>query len=327
MDELILRHLSGEATDVEQRRLEHWRAASSANEVRFREVQAVWSGLGTVRSPRRSRRPDPDAMMAEAERRRARQRASRSRRAVLRSPWTGYGIAAAAVLVLGFVGLDVWPGRGGAGTALATVESSVAPGRVVAIRLSDGTFVRLAEGATVDFPAESGRREVALAGRAFFAVAPGRLPFVVRTGGGEVRVTGTRFEVWHGDEGLRVVVVEGTVELTASGELVKAAAGQVATATPDGVPQVADVDDVWSLLDWPGGLLAFQSTSLSDVAEQLEHHFGVDVGIGDPSVAERSVTGSFQDEALEDIVDAICAVTGLRCELRAGSVALGVPVR
>jgi transmembrane sensor len=325
MDELILRHLNGEATDVEQRRLEHWREAAPANEGRFREVQAVWSGLGSVRSPRLSSRPDPRAMMAEAERRRARRRASRSRMAVLRSPWTGYGIAAAAALVLGFVGLEVWQERVVVGAALATVESSVGSGRVVAIRLSDGSFLRLAEGSTVDFPAESGRREVVLDGRAFFAVAPGGLPFVVRTGGGEVSVTGTRFEVRHEGEELRVVVVEGTVELTASGRVAQVGAGQAGTALSGGIPRVADVDDVWALLDWPGGLLAFQGTSLSDVAEQLEHHFGVDVELGDPTVAERSVTGSFQDESLDDVVETICAVTGIRCERQGDSVVFGAP--
>ncbi|MEJ2206350.1 MAG: FecR domain-containing protein [Gemmatimonadota bacterium] len=265
-------------------------------------------------------------MMAEAERRRARQRASRSRRALLRSPWTGYGIAAAAALVLGFVGMEVWQGRGAAGAALATVESSVGAGRVVAIRLSDGSFVRLAQGATVDFPAERGQREVVLDGRAFFAVAPGELPFVVRTRGGEVRVTGTRFEVRDGGDGLRVVVVEGTVELTAAEQVFHVAAGQVATVAPGGIPRVADADDVWALLDWPGGLLAFQHTSLGDVAEQLEHHFGVDVRIGDPAVAGRSVTGSFQDEALEEVVDAVCTVTGIRCEQRGDSLVFGTPM-
>jgi len=325
MDELILRHLNGEATDVEERRLENWRGASSDNEVRFQEVQAIWDGLGSVTGPRLSRRPDAHAMMAEAERRRARQRASRSRRAVLRSPWTGYGIAAAAALVLGFVGLEMWPGMSTPGAALATVESSVGSGRVVAIRLSDGSFVRLAEGSTVDFPAEPDRREVVLDGRAFFAVAPGGVPFVVRTGGGELRVTGTRFEVRDDGEGLRVVVAEGTVELTASGRVVQVRAGQVATAPPGGLPQVAVVDDVWALLDWPGGLLAFQHTSLREVAPQLEHHFGVHVALGDPAVADRTVTGSFQDESLQEVVDAICAVTAIRCEHQGDSLVLGVP--
>jgi ferric-dicitrate binding protein FerR (iron transport regulator) len=49
--------------------------------------------------------------------------------------------------------------------------------------LSDGTFLRAAEGASLEFPAEAGRREVVLHGRAFFAVAHGERPFVARTGG------------------------------------------------------------------------------------------------------------------------------------------------
>ncbi|MEJ2206351.1 MAG: hypothetical protein P8170_19850 [Gemmatimonadota bacterium] len=48
MDELILRHLNGEATDVEQRRLENWREASPGNEVRFLEARAIWNGPGAL---------------------------------------------------------------------------------------------------------------------------------------------------------------------------------------------------------------------------------------------------------------------------------------
>ena len=325
MDELILRHLNGEATDVERHRLEKWRASSPGNEGRYRELRAVWDGLGSVQAHRPASRPDADAMMAEAERRRARSRASRSARAFLRSPWVGYGIAAAAGLVLAIVGLQKWQEGTRAEGALATVESTVGPGRVVAMTLSDGTFLRAAEGTSLEFPAEAGRREVVLDGTAFFAVAPGSEPFVVRTAAGELRVMGTRFEVRAGGDALRVVVVEGTVEISGPGGEAELGAGQVATVRSGGVPEVVTVGNVWALLDWPSGLLAFQRTPLGDVAGQIEHHFGVDVRIEDSMVAARRVTGSFGDDSLDEVVGAVCAVTGIRCERDGDTFVLGVP--
>jgi len=264
-------------------------------------------------------------MVAEAERRRARSRARRSATAFLRSPWVGYGVAVAAGLVLAFLGLRSWGARGRPGAALATVESAVGPGRVVAMTLSDGTFLRAAQGTSLEFPAEAGQREVVLDGTAFFAVAPGSEPFVVRTAEGELRVMGTRFEVRSGSGELRVVVVEGTVELSGPGGEAELGAGQVATVRRGGPPEVATVEDVWALLDWPSGLLAFQRTPLGDVAGQLERHFGVDVRIEDSVVAARRVTGSFRDDSLDEVVGAVCAVTGIRCEREGDTFVLGIP--
>lgn len=325
MDELILRQLNGEVTDVEQHRLEKWRAASPGNEGRYQEVRALWEGLGTLSRSGRASTPDAPSMMAEAERRRARSRARRSRREVLRSPWIGYGVAAAAGLALAFIGLRAWTSRGDTAVALAAVESSVGPGGIVAMTLSDGSFLRVAEGARMDFPAKAGRREVVLDGRAFFAVARARAPFVVRTAAGELRVTGTRFEVRTEGDDVRVIVVEGTVELVGPAGAADLEAGQVGTVQAGGAPRVTTVGDVWALLDWPGRLLAFQRTSLRAVAGQLAHEFGVEVRIADSLVADRRVTGSFQDDSLDEVVDALCAVTGIRCERVGSTVVLGVP--
>ena len=324
MDELILRQLNGEATDVEEHRIEKWRVVSFENEARYREMSVLWEGLGTVVRHGRARRPDVDAIVAEAERRRSWGQWSRARRAFLRSPWLAYGIATAAVLVLALFGVRDWRAGLGVGVALSAVESSVGPGRVVAMTLSDGTFLRVAEGAKLDFPAEVGRREVVLDGRAFFAVASGESPFVVHTHSGDVRVHGTRFEVRAQAHELRVVVVEGTVDVISAQGTTMLRAGQVATVRDGEAAEVVTVGDIWTLLDWPSGLLAFQRTPLGDVAGQLARHFGVDVRIEDSVAAGMRVTGSFEGDSLHQVVDAVCAVTAVRCEQRGDTVVMGV---
>jgi ferric-dicitrate binding protein FerR (iron transport regulator) len=177
----------------------------------------------------------------------------------------------------------------------------------------------------VDFPTVEGRREVVLQGKAFFAVAPGSVPFVVRTHAGEARVHGTRFEASTERDRLDVVVVEGTVALIGPGGTQDVRQGQVGSLDGEGAPTVKTVDDVWALLDWPDPLLAFQKTPLGGIAAQLTARFGVPVVIGDSSVVDRRVTGSFGDESLDDVVSAVCAVTAIRCEHRGGAVVIGVP--
>ncbi len=324
MDELIVRYLSGDATDVEARRVEKWRDASAGNAAHVRELAALWEGLDRVRTSERHPRPRAEALMEEAERRREASRSTAARRALLRSPWAGYGLAAAAVLVASFVGLDAWKERA-RGHGLSPVESSAGAGEVVAMTLSDGTYVRLAPGATLRFPAVAGRREVELDGRAFFAVSHGGEPFVVRGGGGDVTVLGTRFQVESDGEGLEVVVVEGVVEVAAPGGTARALADQVATVREGAAPVVTSVTDVWSRLDWPGGLLVFQGTPLASVAAELGRFYGVVVELRDTSAGGLGITGSFQGEPLEAVVEAVCAVTGIQCEVTPDGVLLGVP--
>jgi transmembrane sensor len=79
------------------------------------------------------------------------------------------------------------------------------------------------------------------------------------------------------------------------------------------------------LLDWPGGLLAFQRTPLREIASQLARHFRVEVQLQDSLVATRRVTGSFQDASLDDVVSSVCAVTGIRCSHEGGVVVFGPP--
>jgi transmembrane sensor len=319
VDEIVLRYLDGTATDVERHRVEKWRRAAPENETQFCEIEAIWEGLGHVTSRHQGVRPDAASFIDAAERRRKHLRARRTRSAVLRSPWFSFGAAAAAVLV----GIWAWPGDEVQTSALSSIESTVGAGQVIAMILSDGSYLRMAPGTRVEFPAEASRREVVMEGRAFFAVASGTGPFVVCTSLGEITVQGTRFEVRTEEGLLRVVVVEGVVWLAGSHGRVEVHPGQMATVFQGGEPQVTTVGDVWPLLDWPGGLLAFQRTPLRDVASQLARHFHVDVQIRDSLVAANRVTGSFQDTSLDEVVSAVCAVTGIRCDHQGDVVVLG----
>ena len=142
-------------------------------------------------------------------------------------------------------------------------------GETVTVTLQDGSYVRLDGGARLEEWGTEGTRTVTLEGRAFFAVAREEdRPFTVRTGAGEVRVLGTRFEVGpEGEDGVRIVVVEGRVGVTNALGSVEVPAGSMAWMR-EAAPPVAQVaEDVWALLDWPGGILVFQSTPLARVAE------------------------------------------------------------
>lgn len=191
------------------------------------------------------------------------------------------------------------------------------------VALADGTVVRLAAGSTLRFAADAERREAWLTGRAFFGVRhEAERPFVVHTDLGQTRVLGTRFEVRHSDDELRVVVVEGRVSVSgSSGRSTDVNPGQVVRLGANGDFSLT-TEDVQALLDWEQGLLVFQATPLSTVADELDRHFGVGVDLR-ADLAERRITAWFDDEPLEEVVSSICLVVGVPCTVDRDSVFVG----
>lgn len=323
MDDLIARSLSGEASELERRKLDRWRAASPGNERVYRDARAAWTAVPRPEEEAVGAPPDPAEVVREARERRRRSAARGARRAILRSPWTGYGVAAAAAVAVLVVSLRSG-GRAAPDAPLSPLESSTGNGQVVTMTLSDGSVVRTAPSTRVEFPPARGRREVNLEGKAFFAVAASAEPFVVRTDLGELTVLGTRFEVVAAPRSLRLVVVEGVVRLRGAGEAVEVRQGQVAYLSRGSAPRVLDRTDPWSLLDWGDGLLVFQATPLREVAGQLQRHFGRDVRVTD-ELAERRVTAWFQDESLEEVAAAVCLIVAARCQVSDTTVRIGPP--
>jgi transmembrane sensor len=320
MDDLIIRRLSGAATDIELRTLARWRAESPDNERAYREVQRVWNLASDEETMPVAAPPALETIAAEAEARRRRLRSRNRRWRVVRSPWVGYGLATAAVLAVMFVSFGRQPDEPRA-PLLRPIESTASGADVVTMSLSDGSVVRLAASTTIEFPPEATRREVVLDGRAFFAVSEDQTPFVVRTAMADVVVHGTRFEVTVSDDGLRLIVVEGTVSLAGPDGSAIVDAHHVAYLSPGTGLRVVARDDVWSLMRWPSGLLVFQATPLVDVAEELRRHFGRDVSLA-AGLESRRITAWFSDESLEEVVAAVCLIAAANCEIGPASVTI-----
>jgi ferric-dicitrate binding protein FerR (iron transport regulator) len=217
----LARYASGEADDVERADIERWAAESSGNRAALDSVRRGWTasaerttwdadGAWARLQPKLGQViPDPKVLPFEPRApRRSWVRASRL-----------VSLAAAAVLVFA-VALEMRrsgetvPGSIAlsAGTTFSTTV-----GEQRSFDLPDGTQVvlgaasslRLAEGYG------SGSREVFLEGRAFIRVVhDAASPFVVHAGGTRTVDLGTAFEVRaYPDEGVRVVVTEGSVEV------------------------------------------------------------------------------------------------------------------
>jgi len=323
MDDLIVKSLRGEATDFEARQLDHWRTGSPDNEREYQSFVRLWHRASEPEGPVVGPPPRLDTIVRVGEARRARGQAKAARRAVLLSPWTGIGLIAAAATVVIFVSLPSDEEQSAPTRGLFPVESSSSSADVTTLGLSDGSVVRMMPDSRVEFPATVDRREVTLEGRAFFAVAADPIPFVVRTHLGEVTVRGTRFEVFAAPGEVRIAVVEGTLRIEGESGSAEVGPGQVTYLRPGLPPMVLNHADMWSMLDWDGGLLIFEATPLSMVAVELSRHFGREVSLVDEDLGKVRITAWFEDEPIEEVVSAVCLVASTRCELTEEEVSIG----
>ena len=324
MDNLIIRVLNGDASPFEVQRLSRWRDESPENEALFRELSKVWELTAPEPGEKTSAHPPVAEVLKAAEAlgvdegsasedsQEASPPSSPGGTRVLkpRRPWRSWGLMAASVTALA-IGLRAMGPLGPNPLA----EYRAPSGETLTVTLNDGSFVRMAEGSLLRVWDESSQREVSLEGKAFFAVTRDESrPFTVRTDHGDIRVLGTRFEVGESEDGVRAVVVEGLVSLSNEAGAVEVPAGSMARMSEGVAPVAEEAPDLWSLLDWPDGILVFQETPLVEVAAEVSRHFQQPLRVADPELGSRRITAWFQWESFTDVSDAICAVVGAPCQ-------------
>ena len=256
----------------------------------------------SIRSVRRDRIPARTSRRVPAP-------APSSRRRVLQ---VGVGVAAAAVLAtLVFFLLPVSPD---------TVTVQTASAEVRTVELPDGSSVRLLGDSRLTYPSgamdEDGARRVEFEGRAFFDIVPSAERFLLVTPDAQVTVLGTSFGAHTADDGTEVVLVEGSLRMSARQapeRTVVLAPGQMSRMTSAGVPSEPVSVQVHEHLTWTG-LFVFHATPVRDILPMLSGHYGVDIS-ADETLLDERVTGRFaQEESLAGTLDTVALAIGAAVE-------------
>lgn len=312
MDELILRVLRGDGSEIEERQVRKWRESSSANQRQYALMARLWN---LTEAEARSPGPPVPATTAAIVRAAERRRAVKRIKGPLGRRLAVWGIAAAAVLAIG-LGVTRWRAAKAPPGDFAATEFAAGVGETMTVTLNDGSFVRLAPDSRIRVSDGARERELWLEGRAFFAVARDEdRPFTVHTAAGSATVLGTRFELQSDHRNLRLVVVEGRVAVSAGGTRVEVGEREVGEVHDGSPPSVRQVENLSSLLQWPGGILVFQNTPLSRAAEEISRFFDRPVELTESVPADRRVTAWFGTETFEEVVQTLCVVTDVQCSV------------
>ncbi|MES2893766.1 MAG: FecR domain-containing protein [Bacteroidota bacterium] len=225
--------------------------------------------------------------------------------------------AAAAVAVIVSLSIFFLPSsrKQGASSQVASLEKKQnSKGIKSTIQLADGSKIWLNADSKIQYPEvfDGNTREVYLNGEAFFEVAknPAK-PFIIHLANGTVRVLGTSFNIraYDNEKAVETSVATGkvafipkyknttkkadTIFLTPNKKL-----SYVFTAEKIEVAATIAINDK----AWTEGKMIFKAMRLQEIATELERNFGKKVVFNNEEAKNYILTGSFQDNTLEEVM-------------------------
>ncbi|MGN7723452.1 FecR family protein [Chitinophaga sp. 22620] len=193
-------------------------------------------------------------------------------------------------------------------------------GKVMRLKLSDGSLVKLFPGSEIRLADNFNEQEraVQLKGRAFFEVTQDeQRPFSVTAGHLSTKVLGTSFEVNTDVEaGSRVTLLDGRVS-------VSDAAGEIATLDPGQQVLFNKLTHKWQVKQvnakdiaaWTTGEFIYEHAPLQQVFRDIQNWYDVTIDADLSSLRGKTITTNFKDLPLEQVLTMISKASGLRCTI------------
>lgn len=303
INDILAKHFSGESSAEEAKLVATWKRE---NEEEYQLLSEAWNDTDlTVLNGIDFKEFDTKKAWQKVDSRMV----DRKEAKIIRLNFYKKVAAACAVLLVGLAGFWFLNRSNG----FETLSNTAATPKE--ITLPDGSTVWLASHSTLDYHTDfKNNRSLKLQGEAFFEVAPDPAhPFIIATAMGDVEVLGTGFDVIATEKSTSVSVSHGKVALrNAKGAEVKLTAGESATSNQDGVSAVEKVGVNYD--SWKTGIFTFDNSNLLEVSQLLEKHYGKTIQLDDPKKGEELVSGTFINQPIEKIIEAIVLTCGVEAE-------------
>ncbi|WP_372948476.1 FecR family protein [Mariniphaga sp.] len=206
----------------------------------------------------------------------------------------------------------------GTGQQTAQMNEVIIPyGKKTELLLADGTKVWLNAGSRLAFPSKftKNTREIYLEGEACFLVAKNEnQPFIVKTGGLDVKVLGTHFNVsaYSKDATIETVLLEGSVAVQkpkafglGKTEVVLKPSQKASFQKEESEFTVTDEVDVDLYVAWTYGWLKYDKESLLSVLRKVERYYNVEIQLPANYPGDDLITGKLD---LKESLDAVMVV-------------------
>ena len=191
--------------------------------------------------------------------------------------------------------------------------------------LEDGSSVTLNTNSKVAIEYSRANRLVQLDnGEALFNVERNpKRPFIVETRHGDITVTGTVFTVFSEATETIISVVSGAVDISpVASPRVTLMPGQQIKIDNNGRGGTILNFDANNALAWRNGKARYNTAPLGSVITDLNRYFERPIVLGDPSLADLSVTGEFGVEDQQTVVNALTVAFSLEQTLAPSQIIL-----
>ncbi|WP_137132640.1 FecR family protein [Rhizobium sp. FY34] len=308
--------LGGDPLDAQARAsFQRWRSQSIYHAEAFEFAHNTWGDLAGLREApgalyldRVSAKPGPERSLAGVA------MPHRPRRPL----WLGASMA--AICLAAMIGVsNFWYGSP---ITLLVADYQTAPGEQRSVTLPDGSVVDLSSASAIALHfSDRERRVELLEGAAYFTAAPKagaeNRPFVVEGAEGTATALGTQFVMDRLSDSVEVTVVEHEVRVnltdpehqSASAILAPGQSVRYSARTGLGTVQEKDVELAAA---WRQGKLVFDRVPLADVVAELNRYRRGRIAVGNPTLANRTVSGVFETRDLDRALATITHELGIR---------------
>ncbi len=161
-------------------------------------------------------------------------------------------------------------------TFFAEEKVKTAPKETQEIIYADGTRIQLSPSSEVRYDASNWKveRRIALKGQAFFEVTKGAT-FTVESTQGTIQVLGTQFDIWLGDDAMRVQCFEGSVEVRAASGQTILEAGQQVRVNKNRLVAVEALNS--ERPDWLSGERIYEKDKIADILDDLTRFYDLNI--------------------------------------------------
>jgi transmembrane sensor len=280
---------AADCTDEERRAFEQWHAAHPLHAFEYEAMLEIWDVAEHLP------RPEPAPVVLPGS--------QRSR------PWRQYAVAAGVcVLALPLAAYTGW----NLGWLPNSYQHFAATDAVRQVILSDGSQLELNLNTDLTFSNYKNERRVTLKkGEAFFTVSHDLThPFIVRAGEGQIRVTGTRFNVWLYEDQVRVNLIEGSVLVTSDATLPGdglrlGPSMQARYRHGDYMPQISQTYANDTALAWRSGKLVLDNLALNEALPLINRYLNNPLMLADTSNGSIRVGGVYNIKELHNLVNSL----------------------
>ncbi len=178
------------------------------------------------------------------------------------------------------------------------------------VTLGDGSQVELNLGTELVYSNYKDQRRVTLKkGEAFFKVSHDRThPFIVHAGEGRVRVTGTQFNVWKYGDQVRVMLLEGSVQIAsdqAHGSVPLTPGMQASYQPGDATPRVKSINPDDTALAWRQGKLILDNLALADALPLINRYLNKPAMLADANTGTIRIGGIYNITEVNNLIPSL----------------------